>query len=146
MNTPNLHTDTTQRVQELLQCPEARRHLTSYGWLEGMPVVFARPAERVDDVMGLVSVHGRAVLLALTDEAADDIQLWHITVPSPIFARVAPLPSEATVRELCVRHAGNRLTPFRVAFWAHSAAINEIPLHPRTDRNPTQNPSTSYNG
>ncbi|MGN0128474.1 hypothetical protein [Glutamicibacter soli] len=133
MNIPELHTPAAQRMQELFGCPEARRHLTSYGWMEGMPVVFAHACERVEDIMGLVSVHGRAVLLVRIDGQTNDLQLWHISVPSPIFTRVEPVSPESTIQDLCVRHPKSRLTPFRVAFWSHSAAIHEIPLHPYTN-------------
>ncbi|WP_461634652.1 hypothetical protein [Glutamicibacter soli] len=135
MNTPELQSPATQRIQELLGCPEARRHLTSYGWIEGMPVVFAHAAERVEDIMGLVSVHGRAVLLVLSDDETENLQLWHITVPSPIFTRVEPTTPGMMIQELCTRHPESRIIPFRVAFWSHSAAIHEIPLRADTVQN-----------
>jgi len=96
MNTPELRTRATQRVNGLLHSPEAKRHLATYGWVEGMPVVFAEPTDLAEEAMGLVSVHGRAVLLILTDPQTDDLQLWHITVPSPVFAKVPPLPPTTT--------------------------------------------------
>ncbi|MFB4414331.1 hypothetical protein, partial [Pantoea sp. ANP04] len=114
-------------------------------WVSGMPVVFAQGAEMVEDVMGFISIHGRAVLLVLTDAPNDELQLWHVTVPSPIFTRVPPLPSGTTLAELCIRHHNNRLMPFRVAFWAHSAAIHQIPLYVRSDNsdaNATPAPGT----
>ena len=135
MNTPELQTPATQRIQELLGCPEARRHLSSYGWIEGMPVVFAHATERVEDIMGLVSVHGRAVLLVLSDDETENLQLWHITVPSPIFTRVEPTTPGMMIQELCTRHPESRIIPFRVAFWSHSAAIHEIPLRADTVQN-----------
>ncbi|MGP4995796.1 hypothetical protein [Glutamicibacter ardleyensis] len=145
MNTPELHTHAIQRLNELLHCPIAQRHLAAYGWVSGMPVVFAQGSEMVEDVMGFISIHGRAVLLVLTDAPNDELQLWHVTVPSPIFTRVPPLPSGTTLAELCVRHSNNRLMPFRVAFWAHSAAIHQIPLYVRSDNsdaNATPAPGT----
>lgn len=142
MNTPELHANAIQRFNELMQCPETRRHLIAYGWVEGMPAVFAHSAELVEDVMGFVSVHGRAVLLILTGTQSEELQLWHITVPSPIFAKVSPVPAGTTLAELCVRHSENRLTTFRVAFWAHSAAIHQIPLYVSSDNNATEHPLT----
>ncbi|MGV2852905.1 hypothetical protein ACNPON_16250 [Glutamicibacter sp. AGC13] len=133
MNTPELHTPATQRLNELLHYPITQRHLTAYGWVEGMPVVFAHRDELVEDVMGFVSVHGRAVLLALTNAQTDALQLWHVTIPSPLFTRVVPLPSGTTLAELCIRHSENRLMPFRVHFWAHSAALHQIPLYVSND-------------
>jgi len=133
MNTPELHTPAIQRLNELLHCPIAQRHLTAYGWVEGMPVVFAHRDELVEEVMGFVSVHGRAVLLVLTNAQTDALQLWHVTIPSPLFTRVVPLPSGTTLAELCIRHSENRLMPFRVHFWAHSAALHQIPLYVSND-------------
>ncbi|MFR0638462.1 hypothetical protein ACPROK_08005 [Glutamicibacter soli] len=133
MEYPELRTYASQRVEELLSSPAAKRHLASYGWVEGMPVVLADPTERVDDVMGFVSIHGRAVLLALCDTDSEHLELWHITIPSPIFTRVEPLRPETTLAELCVRNDRSRLSPFRVSFWAHSAAIHEVPCFVRTD-------------
>ncbi len=133
MDYPELRSHTSQRISELLSSPEARRHLASYGWTEGMPVVMADRAELLDDVMGFVSIHGRAVLLALGEAESDNLELWHITIPSPIFTRVAPLPPETTLGDLCVRNRQSRLSPFRVSFWAHSAAIHEVPCFIRTD-------------
>ena len=133
MNTPELHTPAIQRLNELLHCPITQRHLTAYGWVEGMPVVFAHRDELVEDVMGFVSVHGRAVLLVLTNAQTDALQLWHVTIPSPLFTRVVPLPSGTTLAELCIRHSENRLMPFRVHFWAHSAALHQIPLYVSND-------------
>lgn len=133
MNTPELHTPATQRLNELLHCPITQRHLTAYGWVEGMPVVFAHRDELVEDVMGFVSVHGRAVLLVLTNAQTDALQLWHVTIPSPLFTRVVPLPSGTTLAELCIRNSENRLMPFRVHFWAHSAMLHQIPLYVSND-------------
>lgn len=117
----------TQQLAQLLAHEEAQRHLMSYGWVEGMPVIFAELTERVDDLMGFVSVHGRAVLLAISSPESNSLQLWHITVPSPIFDRVPPLATGTTLDELCTKHPEHRLRPFRVSFWSHSAAIHEIP-------------------
>ncbi|GAA3301857.1 hypothetical protein GCM10017709_14590 [Glutamicibacter nicotianae] len=133
MNMPERRTRAMQRVEELLHCPEARTLLTSYGWFEGTPVVFAQYADPVDEVMGFVSVHGRAVLMVVDDGQTDEPRLWHITVPSPLFPKVPPLPAGTTISELCSRRRTEKLMPFRVAFWSHSAAIHEIPCFVRSD-------------
>ena len=134
MNMPELHMRAMQRIEKLLHCPEARTHLTAYGWMEGMPVVFAQRTDPVDEVMGFVSVHGRAVLMVLDDGPTDDLQLWHITVPSPLFPKVPHLPAGTIISELCSRQHTEKMMPFRVAFWSHSAAIHEIPCFVRSDR------------
>ena len=145
MNTPELHTRTTQRLNELLHCPITQRHLTAYGWVEGMPVVFAHRDELVDDVMGFVSIHGRAVILVLTDAHTDALELWHVTIPSPLFARVPTLPSGTTLAELCVRHSENRITRFRVHFWTHSTALHQIPLDVSNDNRAADAQQSSEN-
>lgn len=123
----------TQQFAQLLANEEAQRHLMTYGWVEGMPVIFADSQDQVEEIMGFVSVHGRAVLLAVGIQEYHELQLWHITIPSPIFDRVPPLPSGTILEQLCTRQAQNRLRPFRVSFWAHSAVIHEIPCSIRND-------------
>lgn len=124
---------TTQQFAQLLANEDAQRHLMTYGWVEGMPVIFADPQDQIEEIMGFASVHGRAVLLAVGIQEYNELQLWHITIPSPIFDRVPPLPSGTILEHLCIRQAQNRLRPFRVPFWAHSAAIHEIPCFVRND-------------
>ncbi len=143
MDTSKIRVQVAQRVNDLLHSDAARRHLMTYGWVEGMPVVFASPTELVDDVMGLVGVHGRAVLLAVHSEHTDEFVLWHVTIPSPIFNRVPALGAATTLADLCVRSAKNRLIAFRVSFWTHSASIHEIPCFVSNDRNLAANPSLS---
>lgn len=123
----------TEQLTQLLANEDAQRHLTTYGWVEGMPVIFAGPQDQVGEIMGFASVHGRAVLLAIIAPGHNELQLWHVTIPSPIFDRVPSLPPGTTLRQLCIRQAQNRLMPFRVSFWAHSAAIHEIPCFVRND-------------
>lgn len=122
-----------QQLTQLLANEDAQRHLMTYGWVEGMPVIFAEPQDRVEEIMGFISVHGRAVLLAIGIPEYNELQLWHITIPSPIFDRVPPLAPGTTLGQLCSKQAQNRLKPFRVSFWAHSAAIHEIPCFVRND-------------
>ena len=143
MNMPERRIRAMQRVEELLHCPEARTLLTLYGWFEGTPVVFAQYADPVDEVMGFVSVHGRAVLMVVDDGQTDELQLWHITVPSPLFPKVPPLPAGTTISELCNMHRTEKLMPFRVAFWSHSAALHEIPCFVRNDRSVQATRSTT---
>lgn len=126
----------TQQLAQLLNNEDAQRHLMAYGWVEGMPVIFADPQDQVEEIMGFASVHGRAVLLAIGIPECNELQLWHITIPSPIFDRVPPLPSGTTLGQLCIKQAQNRLRSFRVSFWAHSAAIHEIPCFVRNDESP----------
>lgn len=126
----------TQQLARLLANRDAQRHLMTYGWVEGMPVIFAGPQDQVEEIMGFASVHGRAVLLAISIPEYNELQLWHITIPSPIFDRVPPLPPGTTLEQLCIKQAQNRLRPFRVSFWAHSAAIHEIPCFVRNDESP----------
>ncbi len=123
----------TQQLARLLTNKDAIRHLMAYGWVEGMPVIFASPQDQVEEIMGLVSVHGRAVLLAVSIPEYNELQLWHITIPSPIFDHVPPVSPGTTLGQLCIKQAHRRLRPFRVSFWNHSAAIHEIPCFVRND-------------
>lgn len=138
MDIPDLRSRATERISELLGSADARRHLSSYGWTEGMPVVFAEPHELAEDVMGFISTQGRAVLLVLCGSEPDDLQIWHITVPSPIFPETPALAPETTMDELCRRNSQHRLTTFRVGFWSHSAAIHEVPFFVRTAGSPAE--------
>lgn len=133
MHMPDRHQRAMQLVERLSHCPEARTHLAAYGWMEGMPVVLAQHDDPVDEVMGFVSVHGRAVLMVVAGGQTDELQLWHITVPSPLFPKVAHLPAGTAISELCSRQRTAKLMPFRVAFWSQSAAIHEIPCFVRND-------------
>jgi hypothetical protein len=136
LNHSNLRSNATRRITELLNSHAARRHLSTYGWTEGMPVVIAEPHELVEDVMGFISTQGRAVLLVLCGGEPDNLQIWHVTVPSPIFPEVPALPAESTMGDLCRRNSESRLATFRVGYWAHSAAIHEIPFSVRTQSAP----------
>lgn len=127
---------TGQQLTQLLANEDAQRHLMTYGWVEGMPVIFANPQDQVEEIMGFASVHGRAVLLAIGTPKYNELELWHVTIPSPIFDRVPPLTPGTTLGELCIKQAQNRLRPFRVSFWSHSAAIHEIPCFVRNDEAP----------
>ncbi|WP_417367685.1 hypothetical protein [Glutamicibacter arilaitensis] len=141
MDHSNLRSNATRRITELLNSHEARRHLSTYGWTDGMPVVIAEPHELVEDVMGFISTQGRAVLLVLCGTEPDDLQIWHVTVPSPVFPEVPALAADSTVGDLCRRNSESRLTTFRVGYWAHSAAIHEIPFSIRTQSAPGTEPA-----
>lgn len=134
MNTPELHTPATQRLNELLHCPITQRHLTAYGWVEGMPVVFAHRDELVEDVMGFVSVHGRAVLLVLTNAQTDALQLWHVTIPSPSSPELFLCHRELRSRNSALGTARIGLCPF--------ASISGL-IAPRFTRSPSTSATTT---
>ena len=92
--------------------------------------------------MGFASVHGRAIFLAISIPEYNELHLWHVTIPSPIFDPVSPLPSGTTLGQLCNKRDQNRLRTFRVSLWAHSAAIHEIPCFVRNNESPVNEITT----
>ncbi|MGO3854765.1 MAG: hypothetical protein ACTJGY_00560, partial [Glutamicibacter arilaitensis] len=58
-----------------------------------------QPAESLNDAMGMVSIHGRAVLVAMLDPQTDELQLMHVTVPQPALQVAKPSSDRLTVGE-----------------------------------------------
>ncbi len=75
-------TKTAERVSEILGSREGRRHLADHGWVQGMPIVMAVPTEPINDVMGLVSMHGRPALVAMLDNQLDVLKFLYISTPN----------------------------------------------------------------
>ncbi|MFK0085386.1 hypothetical protein [Glutamicibacter sp. NPDC090743] len=106
-----------------------------------MPIVLAEPDELLDDVMGLVSVHGRSSVVAIYDEAADHLILWFVSVPNPALENVPTEPQGQTMGEFIGQDTPDGARTFRVRYWAYSAITFEIPCYVRSDREHR----TSYN-
>lgn len=106
-----------------------------------MPIVLAEPDELLDDVMGLVSVHGRSAVVAIYGEAADHLSLWFVSVPNPALENMPAQPREQTMGEFIGQGTPDGTTTFRVRYWAYSAITFEIPCYVRNDRKHR----TSYN-
>ncbi len=97
-----------------------------------MPVVMAGTQELMDDVMGLVSVHGRAVLIAMIDPRSDDLQFLHVSAPSPALEVVAPAAARTRIDSLFTAAQDEGMKSFRVKYWQHSAVAHPIPAYHRT--------------
>ncbi|WP_333615312.1 hypothetical protein [Glutamicibacter sp.] len=115
-------------VAELLGSREGLDHLSEYGWVQGMPVVMATPNEPLDDVMGLVSIHGRAVLVAMEDVETEDLRFVHVSMPCPFLHVVAATSSGTTTGSFFDRVKHESMVTFRVQYWKHSAVANAVPI------------------
>jgi len=118
---------TAERTAELLGSREGRKHLSQHGWTQGMPVVMAGAQELLDDVMGLVSVHGRAALIAMIDPRSDDLQFLHVSAPSPVLEIVTPAAARTRIASLFAAAEDEGMQTFRVKYWQHSAVAHLIP-------------------
>lgn len=106
-----------------------------------MPIILAEPDELLDDVMGLASIHGRSVLVAIYDESSDHLGFWFISVPNPALDNVPVEPQGQIMKQFIARGTPHGARTFRVRYWAHSAITFEIPCYVRRDRDF----QTSYN-
>ncbi|MFD1377596.1 hypothetical protein ACFQ4U_14840 [Micrococcus antarcticus] len=98
-----------------------------------MPIVLAQPHERLDDVMGLVSIHGRSAVVAIYDEPDDHLSFWYVSLPNPALENVLAEPQGQTVGEFIAHGTLDGARTFRVRYWAHSAITFEIPCYVRSD-------------
>lgn len=124
-----------ERIADLLGSREGREYLSQYGWAQGMPVVMATANELLSDVMGLVSVHGRAVLIAMANPETEELHFVHVSTPSPVLNEVAPSSADALVGSFFERVESESMETFRMAYWKYSAEANAIPkFSPRPGR------------
>ncbi|MFJ2620450.1 hypothetical protein [Glutamicibacter sp. NPDC087344] len=122
-----VRTETAERVTELLSSREGRSHLSAHGWIQNMPVVMTAAKESANDVMGLVSMHGRAVLVAMIDPSSKELKLIHISTPNQA---LKPVPVEADsvpIGSLFERAEREGTVTFRVKYWEYSAVAHPIP-------------------
>ncbi|MHC6176508.1 hypothetical protein [Glutamicibacter sp. X7] len=119
---------TADLVAEVLGSREGREHLSQYGWVQGMPIVIATPKELLSDTMGLASVHGRAVLIALLNEDNGELNFMHVSVPNAGLAVVEAHAADATIQSLFEQVAHDGVATFRVEYWQHSAVAHWIPV------------------
>lgn len=122
-----VRTETAERVTELLGSREGRNHLSSYGWAQNMPVVMTGAKESVNDVMGLVSMHGRTVLVAMIDPATDELKLLHVSTPNQALKTVGVEADATQIGSLIARAELEGMVTFRVKYWQHSAVAHPIP-------------------
>ncbi|MGO2079879.1 hypothetical protein ACTXPG_07430 [Glutamicibacter arilaitensis] len=122
-----VRTQTAIRVADFLATREGKAHLADYCWTPGMPIVMTQPAESLNDAMGMVSIHGRAVLVAMLDPQTDELHLMHVTVPQPALQVAKPSSDRLTVGEFFHRLGTELMTEFRMKFWKHTAVAHKIP-------------------
>lgn len=118
---------TAARVTELLGSREGRRHLSERGWVQGMPVVMTGATESVNDVMGLVSIHGRSVLVAMLDPLTDALKFLFVSMPNPALEVVNPEKDETQIQDLFRRAELQGLVTFRSKYWESSTVTHPIP-------------------
>ena len=119
---------TAERVANLLDSREGRKYLSGHGWKEGMAIVMTLPSEPLEDVMGLVSVHPGAVLVAMVDEDTQDLRFIHVSETSAALQVV-----EESARSMSFGNFFNalelsRVATFRVRYWKHSAVAHILPV------------------
>lgn len=99
-----------------------------------MPVVMAATNESLSDVMGLVSVHGRAALIAMANPETEELHFVHVSTPSPVLNEVAPSSADALVGSFFERVERESMVTFRMAYWKYSEVANAIPTFSRPVR------------
>ncbi|MNW30279.1 hypothetical protein D3C74_71610 [compost metagenome] len=122
-----VRSQTALRVAELLGSREGRRHLSSYGWTQGMPVVMTQPLEALDDVMGLVSVHKRPVLVAMVEPQSEELKFLHISEPSPVLEVVQASAPRSKIKDLFGQAEHSGMAAFRVKYWQYTAIAHVVP-------------------
>lgn len=125
-----VRTRTAVRVADFLATREGKAHLSSYGWAQGMPIVMTQPSESLNDAMGMVSIHGRAVLVAMLDPQTEELLMLHITPPQTALKVAKVWSDQLTMGEFFQRLGTENVGEFRVKFWKHTAVAHQIPTCP----------------
>lgn len=99
-----------------------------------MPIVLAESRKLLDEVMGMVSIHGRSVMVAIYDEPADHLSLWFVSLPNPALENVPAEPPGQTMGRFIAQGTPDGARTFPVRYWAYSAITFEIPCYVRSDR------------
>lgn len=121
-------TKTAERVGEILGSREGRRHLADHGWVQGMPIVMAVPTEPINDVMGLVSMHGRPALVAMLDNQLDLLKFLYISTPNSALRAVEVERDSTQIQDLFDRAEKNGLVTFRAKYWDASSVTHPVPV------------------
>ncbi|UTM45889.1 hypothetical protein [Glutamicibacter mysorens] len=125
-----VRTRTAVRVADFLATREGKAHLSDYGWAQGMPIVMTQPAETLNDAMGMASIHGRAVLVAMLDPQTEELHMMHVTVPQAALKVTKACADRLTMGEFFERLATELIAEFRVKFWKNTAVAHKIPACP----------------
>lgn len=118
---------TAQRVAQLLGTREGRQHLTEFHWQQGMPVVMAAEHELLDDVMGLVSLHGQPVLVAMLQQSTDKLMFIHVSEPHMALGSVQEAKADRRIDSFFEEVHAKDCVTFRVKYWKNSAVAHAIP-------------------
>lgn len=122
-----IRTQTAVRVADFLATREGKAYLSNYGWGPGMPIVMTQPTESLNDAMGMASIHGCAVLVAMLDPGTEELHMLHITTPQVALKVTTACPDKITMGEFFERLATETVVEFRVKFWKHTAVAHKIP-------------------
>jgi len=126
-----VRTHTAARVAEILASKRGRAHLEEYGWVQGMPIIMAQACESVEDVMGLASIHGRAVLVAMIDPQTDDLCMLHLSMPNPALRIEEALARTLRISDLMTQAKAGHALVLRISHWKYSAVAHRLPAGPR---------------
>ncbi|MFK0085388.1 hypothetical protein [Glutamicibacter sp. NPDC090743] len=122
-----VRTQTAVRVADFLATREGKAHLSNYGWAPGMPIVMTQPTESLNDAMGMASIHGRAVLIAMLDPQTEALLMLYITPPQVALKVTKACADRLTMGEFFQRLSSATIAEFRVKFWNHTAVAHKIP-------------------
>ena len=92
-----------------------------------MPIVMTVSTESVNDVMGLVSMHGRSVLVAMLDPKTDALKFLYVAVPNPALETVGCEKDSTPISDLFQRAELHGLVTFRSKYWESSTVTHPIP-------------------
>lgn len=119
---------TAERVALLLDSREGRKYLARHGWKEGMAIVMTLPAEPLEDVMGLVSVHPGAVLVAMVDEDSQDLRFIHVSETSAALQVVEESARGMSFGNFVDALELSGVATFRIRYWKYSAVAHILPV------------------
>ena len=89
-----------------------------------------QPTESLNDAMGMVSIHGRAVLVAMINSQTEELQMLNVTTPQASLKITEASADGLTMGEFFDHLAAEPIAEFRVKFWKHSAVAHRIPTCP----------------
>ena len=119
---------TAELVAALLDSREGRKQLARYGWKEGMAIVMTQPSEPLEDVMGLVSIHRGAALVAMVDEVSQNLRFIHVSETSAALHIVEESASSMSFGIFFDALELTGVATFRVRYWKHSAVAHILPV------------------
>ncbi len=125
-----IRTQTAQRVAQVLATNKGKEYLGLFGWKAGVPIVMTQASESLADAMGLASIHGRAVFIAMIDRHTDELMMLHLSTQQPDLRTVGAMPQEMGMGEFFgkLTQADGAMT-FRVPQWKYSVVAHKIPSH-----------------